>query len=471
MPAPDGPILAAIASSWRSVIAGDLKRTSGQTQLEVALRSRRALLGEYVTVVFAVSNRGRATATNVILTLSPSDDYEVVGEGQFRQERLSSAQSAYPEFTIKPLTTSNARIEAVVAWDDQAQSGKSESFSDVLTFFASRGQFKPIENPYITGTPVSAPQMFRGREDVLNFVLKNISGTYQDRPILLHGQRRTGKTSVLYQLRDHRLPEDYIPVYIDMQELAPAIRNDGDLLAEMAYRIGRAARARGIEVSEPDAAAFQDRPTQVFSRFLDGLEGSLAGKRVVLMIDEFAEVIEAKVTRGDLQPEFFGYIRSLMQHRRGLVFIFVGAHRLQELSEGYWSVFFNITLQQRISYLSENETRQLITEPVAGELTFDDGAVDKMVRVTRGHPYHVQLLCWVLVNHCNAHQRNYVTIHDVNQALEDILEAGEAPLCLRVAGSVSQGTRPACRLGQDVGTRSRVRRPVRDRGGLESRQN
>ena len=143
------------------------------------------------------------------------------------------------------------------------------------------------------------------------------------------------------------------------------------------------------------------------------------------MIDEFAEVIEAKVTGGDLQPESFGYIRSLMQHSRGLVFIFVGTHRLQELSEGYWSVFFNITLQQRISYLSENETQQLITEPVAGELTFDDGAVDKMVRVTRGHPYHVQLLCWVLVNHCNAHQRNYVTIHDVNQALEDILEAGE----------------------------------------------
>ena len=96
------------------------------------------------------------------------------------------------------------------------------------------------------------------------------------------------------------------------------------------------------------------------------------------------------------------------------------------MSEGYWSVFFNITLQRRISYLSENETRQLITEPVAGELTFDDSAVDKMVRVTRGHPYHVQLLCWVLVNHCNEHQRNYATIHDVNQALEDILEAGEA---------------------------------------------
>ena len=112
----------------------------------------------------------------------------------------------------------------------------------------------------------------------IKFVLDNISGTFQDRPILLHGQRRTGKTSVLYQLRDHRLPEDYIPVYIDMQELAPAIRNDGDLLAEMAYRIGRAVRVRGIEVSEPDAATFQDRPTQVFSRFLDGLEGKLGWK-------------------------------------------------------------------------------------------------------------------------------------------------------------------------------------------------
>ena len=163
MPAPDGPIMAAIASSWRSVIAGDLKRTSGQTQLEVALRTRQALLAEYVTVVFAVSNRGRATATNVTLTLRPSTDYEVIGVGQFRQDRLSSEQSAYPEFILMPLTTSNARIEAVVVWDDQAQSGKSESFNDVLTFFASKGQFRSIKNPYITGTPVSAPQMFRGR--------------------------------------------------------------------------------------------------------------------------------------------------------------------------------------------------------------------------------------------------------------------------------------------------------------------
>ena len=175
---------------------------------------------------------------------------------------------------------------------------------------------------------------------------------------------------------------------------------------------------------------FQDRPTQVFSRFLDELEGKLAEKRVVLMIDEFAEVIEAKVMRGELPPDFFGYIRSLMQHKRGLVFIFVGAHRLQELSQGYWSVFFNITLQRRISYLSESETRQLITEPVAEELTYDDNAVDKMVRVTRGHPYHVQLLCWILVNHCNEQQRNYATIHDVNQALEEILEAGKPTLHL-----------------------------------------
>jgi hypothetical protein len=59
-------------------------------------------------------------------------------------------------------------------------------------------------------------------------------------------------------------------------------------------------------------------------------------------------------------------------------------------------------------------------------MAYDDLALDKMWRVTAGHPYFLQLMCHSLVNRHNKLQRSYLTIADVNAALEEILNAGEA---------------------------------------------
>jgi hypothetical protein len=39
-----------------------------------------------------------------------------------------------------------------------------------------------------------------GRSDVFTFIRENLLGVHQNNVIILHGQRRTGKTSVLYRL-------------------------------------------------------------------------------------------------------------------------------------------------------------------------------------------------------------------------------------------------------------------------------
>jgi AAA+ ATPase superfamily predicted ATPase len=61
-------------------------------------------------------------------------------------------------------------------------------------------------NPYIAGSPVTGTEMFFGREDVFSFVRRNLTGRHRDTPIVLYGQRRTGKTSVLYQMSRHLDP-------------------------------------------------------------------------------------------------------------------------------------------------------------------------------------------------------------------------------------------------------------------------
>jgi hypothetical protein len=239
---------------------------------------------------------------------------------------------------------------------------------------------------------------------------------------VLHGQRRTGKTSFLYQLLNGRLPDQFIPALIDMQGLAVMVNDTNDFLSEIAYTLAQAVQPAGIELDEPDLSA---APTRLFNRFLDSLEMKLGDRRIVLMVDEF-ELIEAKISEGKLESEILGYFRSLIQHRKGLIFIFVGTHHLQEMSHDYWSILFNIALHRKISFLSETDSIALIRNPVAGKLDIDDLAVEKIIQLTNGHPYFIQLLCWALINHCNAEKRNYATINDVNDALEDILTTGEA---------------------------------------------
>jgi hypothetical protein len=146
-----------------------------------------------------------------------------------------------------------------------------------------------------------------------------------------------------------------------------------------------------------------------------------------LLFDEFEE-LEMRVKSGKLGAEIFSFLRHLIQHVEPLSFIFVGTHRLEELNPVYWSSFFNIALHRRVSRLDEAAARALITTPVTPHLVYDDLAVDKIIRSTGGHPYFLQLVCYALIFEANWEQRTYVTALHVNQALEQVLELGEAHL-------------------------------------------
>ena len=45
--------------------------------------------------------------------------------------------------------------------------------------------------------------------------------------------------------------------------------------------------------------------------------------------------------------------------------------------------------------------------------------------MTAGHPYFLQLVCYTLVKRANSKRRSYVTISNVNAALDEMLSLGE----------------------------------------------
>src|SRR6185436_5392304 len=52
-------------------------------------------------------------------------------------------------------------------------------------------------NPYVAGGPIFDEELFYGREPLIQRILQ----TVQNNSLLLHGERRIGKTSLLHQLQ------------------------------------------------------------------------------------------------------------------------------------------------------------------------------------------------------------------------------------------------------------------------------
>jgi HEAT repeat protein/AAA+ ATPase superfamily predicted ATPase len=418
---PETYILNQVLHNFRHVLTQTTDSLKGRADLKVTLRTKKILPQDTVTLLLGLENVGESMAENIKVTLAPSATYRILDKTK-TMEMLAHERKDAVEFRIEPNRRKTFRVKFSLSWDDFEMQGKSISFADRVKFIEIPREFRYIPNPYITGGPIKPPSkdMFFGREDVFKFITDNISSHAQKNVLILHGERRTGKTSILYQI-PNVLGSKYISVFMDGQEFGGSTMDY--FLYKMAKQIAKACQEKGMDIKIPARATFKSDPWYAFKdRFLESLKPALNGKYIVILFDEF-EALEHTVTTGRMDPIIFNYIRNLMQHEDSLVFIFAGVHRLEEMMNDYWGVMFNIAMYWKISFLKESETRKLISKPVDGyNMIYDDLALEKIIRATASHPYFVQLICRFLVNRHNSEKRNYITVQDVNEELANVIE-------------------------------------------------
>jgi outer membrane protein assembly factor BamB len=426
---PEQTILIHVVTNWLAVVTGALTGLRGRAQLAIALKTRRTVTaGEEVVLVLALNNVGRSPAANLVIELLPGAGY-TVRDGLAEVAVLPVDRTADVELRARPSPSVDTfRAEFRVTYDDRERTGKTEIFADRVRLVTPPAVFRPIPNPYATGRPLRAGSpVFFGREDVFAFIRENLGGPGSENILVLVGQRRVGKTSILRQLPAH-LSDDYFPAFLDGQALGIEGGMAG-LFYDIALEISEALAVQGIVLEPPDVGELEEKLSLAFEkRFLPQVAEALGERVLVLLFDEFEE-LEMRVRSGELPPTVFAYLRHLMQHSKNVTFIFAGTHRLEELTADYWAILFNIALYKQVDFLDMESARRLVVEPVQSYgLLYDDLAIDKMLRVTTGHPYFLQLLCHSLVNLHNRERLNYITIQEVNHTLEEITRLGEAHL-------------------------------------------
>lgn len=414
-------LVRAVSRRWLGRISAEIESLRGRANPKVMLKTKRIIPANEALLALEIRNEGRAPAEDVVITLEEGSAPAANGRIQ-TIPFLPPGRSHQINFTLAQPRQERFRVAFNITYNDRQQRGKSLQFADMVHVLTPLRDFRPIANPYSPGTPLRKTSgLFFGRENLFNFIAEEAGRLAQQRVLILIGQRRTGKTSLLLRLGQH-LPASIVPVYIDCQSLGivPGIKAFFD---DLALLIADELEARGLTPPNPERG--NGNPAHWFQHhFIPEVRRQLpAGSTLLLVFDEF-EALESLVNDNILPPNLFPYLRHLMQHSEGLGFIFVGSRRLEEMTVDYWHVLFNIALYKEIGFLEPESAIRLITEPVAPHIVYDDLAVDKALRMTAGHPYFLQLVCYALIKRANEQGGGYITISDVNAAVEEMLRLG-----------------------------------------------
>jgi len=418
----------------------------GLVDLVVSANTTMLTMGERVEIALGVHNQGPLPLRNLQITTSPDWGSGKVayltGDAKIEIGLVGTGPKKPGRHTMS------------VKWSADTLDGKSvegareiafdvvDATSDVSVNFLDIGG-----SPYVCGDPVRPERndVFFGREELLEQIRRQIvrSGNV----VLLEGNRRSGKSSVLWHLEGTSAVPGWLGVYCSLQGAEGSRDGVGVPTAEvfrgMAKSIAKSLQTIGEQTPLPDgtllppgkklgiAKACRNGISEVssFSDFHDYVEVALEmlarhDLGLLLMLDEFDKLQEG-IDSGVTSPQVPENIRFLVQTYPRFCAILTGQKRLQRLREEHWSALYGLGTRFGVSSLSVEHARRLVTEPVRDRLTYSPEAVERAIFLSSGQPYLLQCLCNRIFDMSAQLKTRSVTLDLVNKAGNALVEDNE----------------------------------------------
>jgi len=252
--------------------------------------------------------------------------------------------------------------------------------------------------------------------------------------MFIYGPRRQGKTSLVTTIIN-RLGDDVISIYVDVQRAAslsqfievyaeavtrPLLKNQTNM-----SRLGSFFRhiTPSIELSPTGGV----KASFSFSHTSDSISIALEeamnlpqkiaddmGKRVLVVLDEFQDISE--LNGGSTEQ----VLRSFIQHHQDVCYIFMGSktHIIMDMFSNPSRAFYNSAKIYPLPEMSKQSLAKYIVKQF--EHTHKSIAMnlaETIVFMSYNSPYHIQLFCHTLWQHC----KKAVTEKDLEVTLINIL--------------------------------------------------
>ena len=271
-------------------------------------------------------------------------------------------------------------------------------FKRFLEFWRrGRAPLKKPNNPYVTGNVVGGGPAFVGRTDILEGVKKQLRSPQQN-AIVLYGQRRIGKTSVLRELEAKLSKDNCQVIYFDLMGKAtlPLQTILSQLVDEICFK---------LSMTKPDVGKIE------FHAWLASVvnEDKFTHSSLIILFDEFDSIDAPHAEQA--RDEFFHYLREklLPVAPQKLKFVFAIGRNISDFQSAL--VLLRTMNSYHVSLLNRQETEKLIRLSESNNsLHWSRAAIEKIWELTHGHPYLTQLLCSIIFDQLWAESRFSIPI-------------------------------------------------------------
>jgi hypothetical protein len=235
----------------------------------------------------------------------------------------------------------------------------------------------------------------------------------------IYGARRIGKTSLLQHMNRPEFDSRIATVFIDTQEMLPAIHNDSGFYSYLEEKLL-------CETSGVSGDRSAGSPGAVRAA-LERARSTAHPKRIVLLIDEL-ENLQYKFDTNTLSRDIPIFLASLLEGQAPLSFVISGSNQEQLVSDT-WRVLNPKITFRRIGILGLRDATRLVVEPMnENGVSLDDRLVSATLRNSGRHPYYTQLICRMLVDELNQERRYVLQPAHLERALSLVLDSPPAPL-------------------------------------------
>lgn len=399
-----------------------------------------------VIAQFAVSNKtGSAPVSYLKLVIFDDEDIEFIEENNIIEQNLKGGDEQILKLKLKVKNeiiedgATNIKIEYTYKIRGNDKEFKQ---NDELTLrFYSSIDFEKIENFFATTAdsgPVQNTSMFFGRDEFISNIKESITNS-KSKCVIIYGQKRSGKSSVLHHLRESlnnshdtfcisfslgEILEDLSPktfYYTILSEIEDTLLTFSETMENIP------------QYTAPEYKELDDVPTLLFNDQIKLINREFkkypnwANKKLVLLIDEFTYIYTA-IKKEQLSEQFMKTWKSFLE--KGFFnSVLIGQDIMPKFKAAYPNEF-GVTEDKRLSYLKKSDAIALIEKPIWDKARdrsrFLGKATDLILDYTSSNPYYVQIFCSRLVDYMNENKALSITEADVIDIANSFIKGEQA---------------------------------------------
>lgn len=410
------------------------------------------VIGEGNIVPFKVvfsNDKQCSPISQLTISVEESENIKFPSQKITLEESLKGGDAKIVELAIKVsekvITEKATTVKLNSEYQFRGKEDVEKKTEDLALRLYSEDDFVKIPNPFAPladGGPVEDNTMFYGRGEFINNITKAILSA-ESKQIIIYGQKRSGKSSVLYHLKEE-LEKDTNKAFCVNFSLGDIVEdlNTSTFYHKILSLIEETLEDlefEGIKVPEfkaPTLADFeQNVAADLFRKSLKTFKRSCSktygweDKKLVVMIDEFTYLYTA-ILRKQVSDNIMQQWKAVTQNKDSRFSVVLVGQDVVPKFKSLYPNPFGVIEDKRLTYLHPSDAKDLIEKPiwnkVGNQSRFLGSAVDKILDYTSCNPFYIQIFCARLVDYLNKKKINEVTEVEVRLIADSFINGEQS---------------------------------------------